>query len=58
MQGGYFITLELTNIAIIGLVAIFILYNYLLVQLAPYIKKCFNKLYDKIVKRDRQVGFK
>lgn len=57
MQHGYIITLELTNTALVGILFLFILYNFLLVQLAPYIKKYLGRLFDIIVKRDKRIGF-
>ena len=45
MQHGYIITLELTNTALVGILFLFILYNFVLVQLAPYIKKYLGYLF-------------
>ena len=58
MQHGYIITLELTNTALVGLIFLFMIYNFLLVQLAPHIKKYLGCLFDIIVKRDKRIGFK
>ena len=48
---------ELNDLALIGIIFLFMLYNFLLVQLAPYIKKSLGKLFDIIVKRDKKIGF-
>ena len=45
MQHGYIITLELTNTALMGIIFLFMIYNFLLVQLAPYFKKHIGKLF-------------
>lgn len=52
------ITIIITDWSMIGLVILFILYNILLVQLSPYIKKTLSRLFDIIIKRDKTIGFK
>lgn len=54
----YFVELALSGYSWIAIIFIVVLYNYLLVQLSPYIKKTLGKLYGKIVKRDKEIGFK
>ena len=51
------VTFYLTDIAFFGVVFVFILYNFLLIQLSPFLKKYLNKMYDKIKKRNKKIGF-
>lgn len=48
---------ELNDFALVGIIFLFMIYNFLLVQLAPHIKKHIGKLFDIIVKRDKRIGF-
>lgn len=54
----YFIDIEANGYCWLAFFIGIVVYHYFLVQLAPYIKKSLGVLYDKIVKRDKKVGFK
>ena len=54
----YFVNIALNGYGWIGVILIFVLYHFILAQLAPHIKKLVGKLFDIIVKRDRHIGFK
>ena len=50
------ITFYLTDFAFVSVIIVFLLYNFLLIQLSPFLKKYLNKIYDKI-KKKRPIGF-
>lgn len=51
------VTFYLTDFAFVSVIIIFLLYNFLLIQLSPFLKKHLNKMYDKIKKRNKKIGF-
>ena len=56
MSNATEITIVLNDVCLISFFIIFALYNFILIQLAPFIKKFFGKIYDKM-KEKRPVGF-
>lgn len=56
MEHYTIIHLELNDLCSLWLIALVLIYNLVLIQLAPFIKKFFGKIYGKI-KKKRPVGF-
>ena len=58
MDDIYFIKLYLIGWQWLLLLIFFLLYNFMIIQLSPIFKKNINKIIDKILKKDTQIGFK